>query len=135
MDIRQLMTQPVLTVFSGQPLGQVIRAMNEQHVSSVPVLDGSGCVVGMLCQRDLFQRPALDGAGRPTAPADEGLLARPVDEVMRREVLCASEEDPVSEAAWWMVDYGLELLPVVRAGRLVGVVTRADLIRLFAQVM
>lgn len=136
MQIRQLMTQPVLTASTTDLIGQIIHAMNERRVTSVPVVDEQGCVVGMICQRDLFERPALDSAGRPAAiQSGEALSRQPVVDVMRRDVLCATEEDAVSEAAWWMVDYGLDLLPVVRGGRLVGVVTRADLVRLFAQIM
>jgi CBS domain-containing protein len=133
MRLRQLMTPPLLTASADQLVGQVIHAMNELRVRSVPVLDAQGRVMGMLCQRDLYERPTLDASGHPCAAPPESTLARlPVSAIMRRSVPCAREEDALSEAAWWMVDYGLDVLPVTREGVLVGVVSRADLIRLLA---
>jgi CBS domain-containing protein len=92
-------------------------------------------VIGMLGERELMRhllnsylQGASQGAtkGRPQAPAPPPSTVR---DVMTRQVLCVSPEQPLAEVASLMTNKDVDRVPVVRDGRLVGFLTRGDIVR------
>jgi CBS domain-containing protein len=87
----------------------------------------------MLGQRELLQTllsvylDRAGAAGREAAPADA--RARQVRDVMTRQVLCVSPDQPLAEVAAMMTNKDVDRVPVVREGRLVGFLTRGDIVR------
>jgi CBS domain-containing protein len=115
----------------------------ERGISGVPVCDGDGEVVGVLSEADLLvkqggPRHASGGlfawlVDTASAPDLAKLRAHTAGEAMTSPALTIEAETSVAEAARTMVDQGVNRLPVVDDGVLVGIVTRADLVRLFTR--
>jgi CBS domain-containing protein len=104
-------------------------------VAGLPVVDADGRVIGMLSQRELLQHLLNSylhrGGGQAAGPTGTTSDGRPkaVRDVMTRSVLCVSPEQPVAEVAAMMTNKDVDRVPVVREGRLVGFLTRGDIVR------
>jgi len=140
--IRELMTTDVVTVPPSTPLKQAAELLAGRRISGVPVVETDGRVTGVLSQADvLVQERAVPRPGPgllalvfdPDAAWREKLGARTVAEAMTSPAICIGPSRPVHAAAERMLDDGVNRLPVVEDGRLVGIVTRADLVRAFVR--
>lgn len=111
------------TVFSLSPQATLQEAAGELHarrVGALMVVDAAGAPVGILSERDIVRLVAAEGAAA---------LTRSVDEVMTRTLVTASRADTADSALARMTDRRIRHLPVVEAGRLVGVVSIGDLVK------
>jgi CBS domain-containing protein len=143
MKIRQLMSRDVVTVTPGTTLKEVARVLTRHGISGVPVVDGDGAVVGVVSEADVLMKergPQSQPAGRfawfgeARDPAAEAkVAARTAAESMTSPALTIGPERPASAAARLMVERGINRLPVVQDGVLIGIVTRADLVRAFTR--
>ena len=139
LTVRDLMTERPRSVGPETPLRDAALTMTRAGVAGLPVIDEVGRVVGMLGQRELLQHllnEYLDRAGAqrtvpvPAATAAPGAeRVRAVREVMTRQVLCVSPDQPLAEVAAMMTNKDVDRAPVVREGRLVGFLTRGDIVR------
>ncbi len=115
--------------------------MLHRSISGVPVVDADGALVGIVTERDLLRRAEI-GTERKRPRwlefwlsagtlADEYVRshARRVEDVMSRNLVTIGPEMPAGEIVVRMERHGLKRLPVVQDGRLVGIVSRADLLR------
>jgi len=142
MRARDVMTAPVVTVGPDTPFKDVVSMLMDEDVSGLPVVDGSGAVVGVVTESDLVSKEGYPGP-RPrilTALLDllsddhrwrrkaEGLTA---GDVMTADPIVANPDESVPRIARWMVTHGINQVPVVSGGRLVGIVTRRDIVALF----
>ncbi|HET7306077.1 MAG TPA: CBS domain-containing protein [Segeticoccus sp.] len=131
MLVREIMTTPALTVGADQRPREALRLMASAHVTALPVLDGSGDLIGMLSEADLL-RPALGADSRahlrPSAH-DGVVLPRRVDELMSTPAHTVTEETDVADLALTLDATGWKSMPVVREGELVGMVSRSDIVR------
>ena len=137
---RDLLSQPALAIGRGTSLGQAIALMTRHKISGLPVVDAHGRPVGMLTEGDLLRRGETGTLGeKPGWLASffrPGVLAadyvhthgRRVEEIMTPEVFSVEEDAPLSEVVEMMRKHRVKRLPVVRDGRLIGVVSRADLV-------
>jgi CBS domain-containing protein len=142
-----LMTRDVAVVHPETSLLEAVKLMAQRHISGVPVVDGAGSIIGMLSEGDLVrwhegytERQArwLDmlADGFELAPAFlEGIQEqrRKVKSVMSTGVTSVVEDTPAREVASLMYAKNIKRVPVVRDGKLVGIVARSDLIRALAQ--
>ena len=118
MKLRDLMTRGVEVVDPHDGLPEAAMKMRSLDVGSVPVCDGDR-LVGMLTDRDITVRAVAEGRDLSTTL---------VDDVMTREVVYATEDQEVDEAARLMADRQVRRLPVIdRHDRLVGIVSLGDL--------
>ncbi|HXQ87098.1 MAG TPA: CBS domain-containing protein, partial [Gaiella sp.] len=141
--VGEVMTRDVVSVTPDTPLKDVAAALVERGVSGLPVCDADGAVVGVLSEADLLvkQGGAPERSGglfawlveTASAPDLVKLRAHTAGEAMTAPAITVEAASPVSEAARTMVSLGVNRLPVVEDGRLVGIVTRADLVRLFTR--
>lgn len=141
-----LMTRDVATVTPQTPLRDAVALMASRHVSGLPVVDNDGALVGMLCEGDLVrwhegysQRQArwLDMLADGFALSQdflEGMRSEQnrVRGVMTSGVVTVTEDTHASQIAGLMHDKHIKRVPVVRDGRLVGIVARSDLVRALA---
>jgi CBS domain-containing protein len=130
LAVRDLMTERPRSVSPETPLRDAALDMVRAGVAGLPVVDGEGRVLGMLSQRELLQHlltKYLHRGGGPTAVP--GTPPKMVRDVMTRAVLCVSPEQPVAEVAAMMTNKDVDRVPVVREGRLVGFLTRGDIVR------
>ena len=141
MKIRSVMATAVVTVTPETTLKDAAAKLVRFGISGMPVIDDAKHVLGVLSEADILAKEAgaapregmltwlLDGGGISRAR----LEARTVEEAMTAPALTIGPERTVREAAARMLDDGINRLPVVENGLLVGIVTRADLVRAFAR--
>ncbi len=137
LRVRHVMTSPVVTVREDTPVKEVAEVLLRHRISGVPVVSAAGELVGIVTEADLLYKELPEPAGRwpfRQDPADArkrgGLTAR---DLMTRPVRTVEEDAPLREAARLMAQWRVNRLPVVREGRLVGIVSRADVIKALAR--
>jgi CBS domain-containing protein/mannitol/fructose-specific phosphotransferase system IIA component (Ntr-type) len=130
LTVRDLMTERPRTVRPDTPLRDAARDMVRAGLGGLPVVDDEHRVLGMLSERELMRHLLsnyLQGGATPQpSPAS---ARRAVKDVMTRQVLCVSPEQPLAEVASIMTNKDVDRVPVVREGRLVGFLTRGDIVR------
>jgi CBS domain-containing protein len=143
LRVRDVMTRKVITVPEGTPFGDMVELMLRHQIGAIPVVDDEGGLVGIVSEADLISKQAYGGRRRPLSDGFGGLARRYAREVIRsrgrtaRGTMSAPVEttvpdEPVRAVARRMVDNRLKHLPVVDdAGRLVGIVSRRDLLLAF----
>jgi CBS domain-containing protein len=117
MEIREVMTESVVTAPPTTPVRDVAEMMRERNVGSVIVADADGVVVGFITDRDLALGVVANGR-----PGDD-----PVSAHASAPVVTGTPTLDVDEAVKLMVANGIRRLPIVDAGRLTGIVTLDDL--------
>jgi CBS-domain-containing membrane protein len=142
MRVQDVMTSDVITVGRDASVQKAARLMVDHGVSGLPVVDAEGAVIGIVTEADLIVRQAAPRARHwwEQLFADPDALARDyqkaagtiVGEVMTTAVMTVSPDLRVDTAARILVDRGVRRLPVVRDGRLVGILARADLVKALA---
>jgi CBS domain-containing protein len=141
MKVREVMTENVFTVTADAPLKVVATRMLEYGVSGLPVVDGDR-VLGVVSETDVLfkERTAPERKGvvdwlvhYAEDPPRAKLEARTAGQAMTTPAVTIASGRPVADAAALMLDLSIDRLPVVDGGRLVGIVTRADLVRMFTR--
>ncbi len=107
----QIMTSPVVTVGPDTSVNQVAEILTVRGFSAVPVVDCDGAVLGLVSERDLLART--------------GRTAR---DVMTTSVISVTTDTDIEHVRRMLVDAPIRRVPVMSAGRLVGIVSRHDLV-------
>ena len=132
LAVGDIMTLRPRTATPDTPLRDAALQMARGGISALPVVEDNEVIVGMLAERDLLRHllgSYLQGDS-PPRPTPDGVNARrAVRDAMTRQVLCVSPEQPLAEVASLMINKDVEQVPVVREGRLVGFLTRGDIVR------
>jgi CBS domain-containing protein len=142
MKVRDVMTTEVATVDPTTSLKDVARLLARRGISGVPVVDDEGSIVGVVSEGDILvkERGTLEepraflGVHRRSERMQQvKFAAETAADAMTSPPIVIGPERPVSGAAKLMLEHGVNRLPVVTNGRLVGIVTRADLVRAFGR--
>ena len=138
--VKDLMTTPVVTVEPTTPFKEIVARLTQHKVSALPVVDDDGLVLGVVSEADLLLKEAhpdpdadlpLIWTRRRRAEHDKAAAAAARD-LMTVAVVWIPPEATVAEAARRMHAAGVKRLPVVdQRGRLVGIISRADLLKVF----
>ncbi len=140
MKVEDVMTRDVTTVSPEATLRDVAKTLADQRIAGVPVVDESGRVLGVVSEGDIVRketgaepgRGLLDWVLRDRGPSK--LEARTVAEAMTAPPITIRPGAEVAEAARLMTEREVNRLPVVdESGALVGIVSRADLVRAFVR--
>jgi CBS domain-containing protein len=140
-----IMTAPAITVGPETPIAQIAALLSRRRISAVPVVEG-GQLVGLVSEADLLHRHELgtDGSVRPPSvwrrllgydpsPAEyaksHAVRAR---DVMTTEVISIGADTPINEIVELMEKRTVKRVPVVRASAVIGIVSRADVVRALA---
>ncbi len=140
MRAGDVMTREVVTVSPGTSVPELARLMLDRRISGVPVVDELGRLVGLVSEGDLMRRVELVTERRPwwadpAASAEEtarayvkahGLKAR---DVMTANVVTIDEHEPLDRIAMLFEARGIKRAPVLRDGKIVGIVSRANLLQ------
>ncbi len=147
MQTADVMTREVATVLPEASLVDAVQLMLNRRISGLPVVDGAGQLIGMITQGDLLRRVELGTEGHhsrwaafiagPGRLAQEyvGSHGRKVGDVMTRDVVSVEEATPLEVVVTLMERHKVRRLPVMRDGRMVGLVSRADLLRPLVQAL
>jgi CBS domain-containing protein len=140
--IEEIMTRDVLSVAPGTSLKDVAQILVANGVSGVPVCGSDGEVLGVVSEADILRKEEGFDPGLPRPLAWlarkldrelDKISARTAAEAMTAPALTVRPTQQASEVARLMVDNAVNRLPVVVDGRLVGIVSRADLVRAFSR--
>lgn len=134
MHVRNYMTTKLSTVRFDKKMIAIRELMEWAHVRHVPVVDHEGGLVGILSHRDLL-RASISNCVEGASLAEERLqlAAIPIKKVMRTDVVTIAPDASIQEAAALMLKKNVGALPVVERGRLVGILSEADLLRLLVE--
>jgi CBS domain-containing protein len=143
MRASDVMTAAVITVNPEMAVREVARLLLEHGISGAPVLDATGKIVGMVTEGDLIHRTEVDTEKPPRSwwldlfadhDAEDYVKSHGlrVGDVMTSDVISVDEATPLSEVASLMETRRIKRVPVIRAGQLVGIVSRANLIQALA---
>ncbi|MEV7414534.1 CBS domain-containing protein [Streptomyces sp. NPDC089919] len=130
LKVADLMTDEVVSASPASALKDVAKLLAQHDISGVPVLDDEDRVVGVVSQTDVLARAAPD----PRTPLSARVPARPptAHEAMSAPAVTIRADESAADAARLMIRRSIGRLPVVDdEDRLVGIVTRRDLLRMF----
>jgi CBS domain-containing protein len=146
MKAAGIMTRRVVSVGAETSVLEAIRLMLQNKISGLPVVDGEGLLVGIVTESD-FLRRAETGTERKRSRWLEFLMGsgrlaaeyvhthgRKVSELMTPEVVTIDEDTPLAEVVSILEERRIKRLPVVRGRRVVGIVSRANLLHALASV-
>jgi CBS domain-containing protein len=143
MKVRDVMSRDVVAVHPTTPLKETARLMSTYGISGLPVIDDAGSVVGVVSEADFLIKERGSeavrggplerflGESRETHATRSKIGAVTAGEMMTVPALTIEPEASLREAAELMVRERINRLPVVRGGSLIGIVTRADLVRAY----
>jgi CBS domain-containing protein len=143
MDVRDAMSRDVITVRPETPLKEVARLMVEHAISGVPVVDDTGLVVGVVSEADfVIKERGVEGIHRRLLARFVGdsaeteaefakVVAERAGSAMTSPPITIDVGAPLRDAATLMVERRINRLPVLDGTRLVGIVSRADLVRAY----
>lgn len=135
MLIKEAMTAPRVALRPDMTVRDAAAAFVEHGALAAPVVDGSGRLVGIVTEIDLLRdrfEPDPRASARPV-PRPGTPPPRTVAQVMTRSVLTVTENSDVAELTERMVHTRIRCVPVLREGRLLGMVTRGDLLRVHSR--
>ena len=145
MRVRELMTEQVLTIGPEAPIKDVAKVLVENGISGLPVCDVECRVLGVISEGDILYKehdPREGHIGGPLrwiidgTPDHSGYVkadALTAGKAMTTPAITVPPYESVAEAARIMCERGVNRLPVVKDERLVGIITRADLVRAFTR--
>jgi len=150
MKVKELMSSNVITIKKDTTIEEIAHILTENNISGVPVINDNNEILGMVSQKDLLYKDV-----QPRFPAVVELLggliflkgvkhyneelkklvAMKAEDIMTRNVITVGEEDEVEAIAEIMVEKDVNRVPVVRDGKLTGIVSRADMVRYIARML
>ena len=146
MRAMDVMTREVLTVDADASVKAVATLLSERGISGVPVVDTANQVIGIVSEGDLLHRAEigteqrqkrrrswwLDSLADDRAPEYVKSHGRKVADVMTRDVLTVDEATELAEIANLLETKGIKRVPVIKDGKLAGIISRANLVRALA---
>jgi CBS domain-containing protein len=131
MQVRELMSRQAVTIGTGQSCLEAVVRMQRARVRHLPVVSREGLLVGVVTDRDLrhhlFSPSLFEALG--STPVDVLLDGTHVAEIMSTDVISVAPDETAAEAAWTMRKHRVGSLPVMERGRVVGIITEADVLR------
>jgi CBS domain-containing protein len=114
IPISEIMTRDVITVPAAMPVPEVAKILAEKHITGLPVIDEKDNVVGVLSELDIISRHGATAA-----------------DIMSAQVISVSPDTDAEEVAHLLTNRRIRRVPVLAEGKLIGIVSRSDLMRLF----
>ena len=148
--IKKIMTKEVITAKRSSSIKSVIKLLSENKISGIPVLDENETVVGMICESDILSAlktefttislvfPSSHALGMTfeettneveIKDALKKLGQMKIEKIMTTELVTVKPENTIEEVAQIMVKNNINRVPVIENNKLVGIVTRGDIIR------
>ncbi len=119
MIARDIMTRKVYTIRPEASAQETAQLLDQHRISGLPVVDEGNDIIGIVTEADIISKVDREGLR--------------VSDIMTHEVTSVNEETPVSEIALLLTERKIKRVPVVQDGKLVGIVSRADIVHAVAQ--
>lgn len=119
MIASDIMTRKVATIRPEASAQEAAQLLDEKRISGAPVVDADSKIIGIITEADIISKVNHDGLR--------------VADIMSHNVITIGEETPVSEIAALLTERKIKRVPVVCDGKLVGIVSRADIVHAVAQ--
>ncbi len=119
MIASDIMTRRVATIRPEASAQEAAQLLDEKRISGAPVVDADSKIIGIITEADIISKVNRDGLR--------------VADIMSHNVITIGEETPVSEIAALLTERKIKRVPVVCEGKLVGIVSRADIVHAVAQ--
>jgi len=136
MLAKDIMTKDVISIGKNTPTKEIVKLLLEKRITGVPVVDNANHIVGIVSESDLMYKvepmsPALTYWQNPKRFEEEHrkIVAKNAAEIMTSEVITADENTSVEELATLMAERQIKRVPIVKTKELVGIVSRADIIK------
>jgi len=117
-ETRTIMSKDVITVHPDTPIARVIELLSEYDITGIPVVDAEGRLVGIITEKDIMALP-LDADG----------VAGRAEDYMTRDVVSFDENEDVIAICECLVNHDFRRVPILSHGKLVGIISRRDLIK------
>lgn len=147
MTAQTIMTANVITVTPETSVGELAKILSKHRISGVPVVDLEGSVVGIVTEKDLIRKDArlhiptvfrifdaFVAVERPGRMLEEmkRMAATTAGDICTRKVVTLHPENTVEEIATTMSEKNVHLLPVLKDGKIIGIVGKVDVVRALA---
>ena len=119
MIAQDIMTRKVCTIRSEASAQEAAQLLDQKRISGLPVVNEDGDIIGIITEADIISKVDREGLH--------------VSDIMSHEIISVNEETPVGEIALLLTQRKIKRVPVVQDGKLVGIVSRADIVRAVAQ--
>jgi CBS domain-containing protein len=119
MIARDIMTRKVYTIRPEASAQETAQLLDQHRISGLPVVDEGNDIIGIVTEADIISKVDREGLR--------------VSDIMSHKVTSVNEETPVSEIALLLTERKIKRVPVVQDGKLVGIVSRADIVHAVAQ--
>jgi acetoin utilization protein AcuB len=134
MLVRERMSYPVVSVSPDMPIIEALNLMKREHIRRTPVMK-EGKMVGIVATEDLLNASPSPATSLSIWEMNYLLSKITIKDVMTKEVMTVPDDTPIEEAARIMADNKIGGLPVIREGKVVGIITETDLFKVFLELM
>ncbi len=132
MFVGERMSRPVISVSPDEPINEVLAMFREEHIRRAPVMK-DGKLVGIVSERDLLNASPSPVTTLSIWEMNYLISKVTVKSVMTKKVITVDKDTPIEEAARIMADKKIGGLPVISAGKVVGIITETDLFKVFLE--
>jgi CBS domain-containing protein len=115
IPVKEVMTRNVITFKEDTPIDEIAKTLASKHITGAPVVGADGSVVGIVSETDVI--------------AKRGQRAR---DIMSQHVITVSEDTGIDEAARLLIGEKIRRVPVIKRGKMVGLLSRSDVLEFFA---
>ena len=135
MLVHERMSKNPITITEDTAINRALKLMRDEKVRRLPVLNKKNELVGIVSERDLLYASPSPATSLSIHEIHYLISKITVDKIMTRDVFTVSGYTPLEEAARIMADNKIGGLPVVRDGKLVGIITESDLFKIFIEIL
>ena len=135
MFVGERMSRPVITVSSEIPIHDAIAMFKKEHIRRAPVVNQDGKLVGIVTENDLLNASPSPVTSLSVWEMNYLMSKVTVKQVMTKKVKTIDVSTPIEEAARIMADLKIGGMPVVRDGKVVGMITETNLFKIFLELM
>ena len=135
MLVGDRMTKRPVTTTEDAPIDRVLELMRTENIRRLPVLDKHGQLVGIVSEKDLLYASPSPATSLSIYEIPYLLSRIKMRDLMTKDVTTVTEDTPLEEAARIMADQKIGGLPVMRDGKLVGIITETDMFKIFLEML
>jgi acetoin utilization protein AcuB len=129
------MSQDPITVTEKTPVDEALKIMRDKNVRRLPVLNKKGDLVGIVAEKDILYASPSPATSLSIHEIHYLVSKLTVGEIMTKEVFTVTDDTPLEDAARIMADNRIGALPVMRDGKLVGIITETDIFKAFLELL